>query len=29
MANATLFFIIAVVISILQLRLTRGRAAIS
>jgi raffinose/stachyose/melibiose transport system permease protein len=28
MANATLFFIIAVVISVLQLRLTRGRAAL-
>jgi raffinose/stachyose/melibiose transport system permease protein len=29
MANATIFFIIAVAISVLQLRLTRGRAAIS
>jgi raffinose/stachyose/melibiose transport system permease protein len=29
MANATLFFIIAVLISILQLRLTRGKAALS
>ncbi len=29
MANATLFFIIAVVISVIQLRITRGRAAIS
>ena len=29
MANATIFFIIAVTISILQLRLTRGKAAIS
>lgn len=29
MANATMFFIIAVVISILQLRITRGRAALS
>jgi raffinose/stachyose/melibiose transport system permease protein len=29
MANATLFFIIAIVISVLQLRLTRGRAALS
>ena len=29
MANATIFFIIAVLISVLQLRLTRGRAAIS
>ena len=29
MANATIFFIIAVIISILQLRLTRGRAALS
>ena len=29
MANATLFFVIAILISILQLRLTRGRAAIA
>jgi len=29
MANATIFFIIAVLISILQLRLTRGKAAIA
>ncbi|MEI5582524.1 MULTISPECIES: carbohydrate ABC transporter permease [unclassified Agromyces] len=29
MANATIFFIIAVTISVLQLRLTRGKAAIS
>lgn len=29
MANATIFFVIAVLISVLQLRLTRGRAAIS
>ncbi len=29
MANATIFFIIAVLISILQLRLTRGKAALS
>jgi raffinose/stachyose/melibiose transport system permease protein len=29
MANATIFFIIAILISVLQLRLTRGRAAIS
>lgn len=29
MANATLFFIIAVLISILQLRITRGKAALS
>lgn len=29
MANATLFFIVAVLISVLQLRITRGRAAIS
>jgi raffinose/stachyose/melibiose transport system permease protein len=29
MANATLFFVIAIVISVIQLRLTRGRAAIS
>jgi raffinose/stachyose/melibiose transport system permease protein len=29
MANATIFFIIAVVISVIQLRLTRGRAATS
>ena len=29
MANATIFFIIAIVISVLQLRLTRGRAATS
>lgn len=29
MANATIFFVIAVLISILQLRLTRGKAAIS
>ncbi|WP_419817317.1 carbohydrate ABC transporter permease [Glaciibacter flavus] len=29
MANATIFFIIAVLISVLQLRLTRGRAAIA
>jgi raffinose/stachyose/melibiose transport system permease protein len=29
MANATIFFIIAVLISVLQLRLTRGKAAIS
>lgn len=29
MANATLFFIIAVLISIIQLRITRGRAALS
>ena len=29
MANATMFFIIAVLISILQLRLTRGKAALS
>ena len=28
MANATIFFIIAVLISVLQLRLTRGKAAI-
>ena len=29
MANATLFFIIAILISLLQLRLTRGKAALS
>lgn len=29
MANATLFFIIAVLISVIQLRLTRGRAALA
>lgn len=29
MANATLFFIVAVLISVLQLRITRGKAAIS
>ena len=29
MANATIFFVIAVLISVLQLRLTRGRAAMS
>jgi raffinose/stachyose/melibiose transport system permease protein len=29
MANATLFFIVAVLISVIQLRITRGRAAIS
>ncbi|MCU1444732.1 carbohydrate ABC transporter permease [Cryobacterium sp.] len=29
MANATIFFIIAILISLLQLRITRGRAAIS
>ncbi|MEJ3404608.1 sugar ABC transporter permease [Rathayibacter sp. YIM 133350] len=29
MANATLFFLIAVIISVLQLRLTRGRAALA
>lgn len=29
MANATIFFVIAVTISVLQLRLTRGKAAIS
>lgn len=29
MANATIFFIIAVAVSVLQLRLTRGKAAIS